>query len=450
MILRHREGWLVGGGAGGRGVWDGAAWNESMPESTQRAAGGFPELPLWSTGGVPGAEQTIGIPWWVASETGTMARRGPKGCAMVEVARVRSLKSLVGNTPLLAIQCRVGGAERTVYAKAENLNMTGSIKDRMALHILEKACVDGTLAPDATIAEATSGNTGISFAALGRALGHRVVIFMPDWMSRERVDLVRSLGAEIRLVSKDEGGFLGSIRMAEELAAADPKVFLPRQFANRDNVTAHMRTTGPEIWWQLRFRGLRPDAFVAGVGTGGTVMGVGQFLRSVHPAVAVHPLEPANSPTLSTGHKVGKHRIQGISDEFIPPIVDISSLDEIVAVDDGDAILMAQKLASQLGLGVGISSGANLLGALLVQQRLGPGAVVATVLPDDNKKYLSTDLLRVEPLAEGFLTPRVELQGFAAFKRVCHTCCDPQDCTATDPVLLPLEDGPVLPPCPRR
>lgn len=369
---------------------------------------------------------------------------------MVEASRVRSLKCLVGNTPLLAIQCCVDDAERTVYAKAENLNMTGSIKDRMALHILEKAYADGTLAPGSTIAEATSGNTGISFAALGRALGHRVMIFMPDWMSRERVDLVRSLGAEIRLVSREEGGFLGSIRMAEELAAGDPTVFLPRQFANRDNVTAHVRTTGPEIWWQLRFRGLKPDAFVAGVGTGGTVMGVGQFLRSVHPAIAVHPLEPANSPTLSTGHKVGKHRIQGISDEFIPPIVDISSLERIVAVDDGDAILMAQKLARQLGLGVGISSGANLLGALLVQEQLGPGAVVATVLPDDNKKYLSTDLLRSEPVGEGFLTPRVELLGFSAFKRVCHTCCDPEDCTAMEFATRPMEENPTLPPCPRR
>lgn len=369
---------------------------------------------------------------------------------MKPLDRLRSLTNLVGNTPLLAIRFTLDGAERTVYAKAENLNMTGSIKDRMALHILGRAYADGAVGEGAVIAEATSGNTGISFAAIGRALGHRVVIFMPDWMSRERMDLVRSLGAEINLVSKEDGGFLGSISRAEEMAAGNPSVFLPRQFANRDNVAAHFETTGPEIWWQLRFRGLKPDAFVAGVGTGGTVMGVGQYLRSVHPAVQVHPLEPANSPTMSTGHKVGKHRIQGISDEFIPPIVDIGSLDAIIGVDDGDAILMAQKLATELGLGVGISSGANLLGAILAQQRLGPQAVVVTVLPDDNKKYLSTDLLRSEPVKEGFLTPRVELLGFSALKRVCHTCCNPLDCL--DSMELPRlpEDLPVLPPCPRR
>ncbi len=369
---------------------------------------------------------------------------------MSTFSRLRSLKSLVGNTPLLAIQLTLDGRERTIYAKAENLNMTGSIKDRMELHILGRPYADGTIAEGATIDEATSGNTGISFAALGRALGHPVVIFMPDWMSRERMDLVRSLGATINLVSKEEGGFLGSIRRAEEMASADPGVFLPRQFANRDNVTAHFETTGPEIWWQLRFRGLRPDAFVAGVGTGGTVMGVGQYLRSVHPACRIHPLEPANSPTMSTGHKVGKHRIQGISDEFIPPIVDIGSLDRILAVDDGDSILMAQKLASELGLGVGISSGANLLGAVLAQQELGPDAVVVTVLPDDNKKYLSTDLLRDEPVKDTFLSPRIELTGFSAFKRVCHTCCNPLDCMETAPLAHEPADAPVLPPCPRR
>ena len=343
-------------------------------------------------------------------------------------ARLRSLGHLVGNTPLLAITLRHRGAVRTLHAKAENLNLTGSIKDRMALHILERAHARGLLAPGAPIAEATSGNTGIAFAAVGRALGHPVTIFMPDWMSQERKDLIRSLGAQVRLVSREQGGFLGSIRMAEEFAAATPGAFLPRQFSNEDNLLAHAETTGPEIWWQLRFHGLRPDAFVAGVGTGGTIMGVGQFLRSVHPDVKLHPLEPANSPTLTTGHKVGKHRIQGISDEFIPPIVRLHDLDAVVSVDDGDAILMAQKLATQLGLGVGISSGANLLGALAVQDAMGGDACVATVFPDDNKKYLSTDLLREEPVKPGFLSPDVELLGLQAYKRVCHTCCDPVDC----------------------
>lgn len=357
---------------------------------------------------------------------------------------------LVGNTPLLRIHLRWRGHVRHMYAKAEHLNLTGSIKDRMAHHIVVRAYALGTLKPGDRIAEATSGNTGIAFAAVGRALGHPVTIFMPDWMSRERVDLIRSYGAQIVPVSPDEGGFLGSIRRAEELAASGPGVFLPRQFSNETNAEAHFKTTGPEIWWQLQFRGKVPDAFVAGVGTGGTVMGVGRYLCSVHPSVRVHPLEPANSPTLSTGHKVGKHRIQGISDEFIPPIMDLASLDDILAVDDGDAILMAQKLASQLGLAVGISSGANFLGALLAQERLGPDSTVVTVFPDDNKKYLSTDLLREEPPKVGFLSPDVELLGFRAFKRVCHTCCDPADCLEEqDSSPLP-EPALRLPPCPRR
>jgi cysteine synthase len=335
------------------------------------------------------------------------------------VVRFRGLSHLVGNTPLLAITCRYKGQRRTVYAKAENLNMTGSIKDRMALYILRQAYDRGLLRPGAPIAEATSGNTGIAFAAVGRALGHPVTIFMPEWMSQERKDLIRSLGAQIRLVSHAEGGFLGSIKLSEQFAAETPGAFLPKQFANQDNVAAHAETTGPEIWWQLRFHNLSPDAFVAGVGTGGTAMGVGKFLQQMKSGVKVHPLEPANSPTLSTGHKVGAHRIQGISDEFIPPIVDLASLDEVVQVDDGDAILMAQKLANQLGLGVGISSGANFLGALLVQEKLGADAVVVTVLSDDNKKYQSTDLLREEPIKPDFLTPHVVLETCDAFKRVC-------------------------------
>ena len=342
--------------------------------------------------------------------------------------RFIELGHLVGNTPLLAIDCTYKGERRRIYAKAENFNLTGSIKDRMALYILRNAYESKTLKPGAPIAEATSGNTGISFAAIGRALGHPVTIFMPDWMSQERKDLIKSLGSKIRLVSSQEGGFLGSIKLSEEFAAATPGCFLPCQFENKDNVAAHELTTGPEIWSQLKFQGLKPDAFVAGVGTGGTIMGVGRYLKRMHPGVTLHPLEPANSPTLTTGHKVGKHRIQGISDEFIPAIVKLDTLDEIVSVDDGDAIGMAQKLAAELGLGVGISSGANFLGALMLQNKLGKDAVVVTVFSDDNKKYLSTDLMKDVPLKDGMLFPDVELKAFSALKRVCDTCCEPEDC----------------------
>jgi len=335
---------------------------------------------------------------------------------------------LVGNTPLLAVEFSVNdGTPRRVYAKAENLNMTGSIKDRMALHIIRHALESGDLQPGGLIIEATSGNTGISFCAVGRALGHPVTIFMPDWMSAERIALIRSFGATIQLVSKEEGGFLGSIALAEELAARTPGGFLPRQFANEENSEAHLRTTGPEIWAQLQNVGLEPDAFVAGVGTGGTIMGAGRFLRSRRPSIRLHPVEPANSPTLSTGHKVGKHRIQGISDEFIPAIVHLDELDRVIAVDDGDAILMAQKLAGELGLAVGISSGANFLAAMEAQDELGDSAVVVTVFPDSNKKYLSTDLLRDEPVRPEHRSPQVEFLGFQAMNRVCDVCFDPAD-----------------------
>lgn len=360
--------------------------------------------------------------------------------------RPRMLSSLIGNTPLLVIEYSYRGQSRTIHAKAENLNMTGSIKDRMAFYILEQNYARGVLHPGDLIAEATSGNTGISFAAIGRALGHPVTIFMPDWMSEERINLIRSLGAEIILVSKGDGGFLGSIQLAEDMKETGKNVFLPRQFSNKDNIDAHHKTTGPEIWWQLRFRSLYPDAFVAGVGTGGTIMGVGRFLKEEHPQVKLYPMEPANSPTLSTGCKVGKHRIQGISDEFIPPIMNLGFLDEVISVDDGDAIIMAQKLAAELGIGVGISSGANFLGAVKVQNKLGPESVVVTVFPDDNKKYLSTALLCEEPVKDEFLSTDIDLTGMLATKRMCKTCCDPQECIQI--FSSNIEDIQFMPNCP--
>lgn len=296
-----------------------------------------------------------------------------------------------------------------MYAKAEHLNLTGSIKDRMALHVLQTAYAAGLLKEEDSLAEATSGNAGIAFAALGRALGHRVSICMPDWMSQERRDLLRSYGAEICLVSREEGGFLGSIGRTQAMAAADHSVFLPRQFENAANVEAHRLGTAPELLAQLAKCGVELDGFVAGVGTGGTVMGCLRALRAEAPRVKVWGVEPAESPTMSTGHKVGSHRIQGISDEFIPEIVKIPEMDGLLAVSDGDSILMAKKLASTLGLGLGISSGCNFLAAVMAAEKLGPDAVVATVFPDDNKKYLSTALLKEEPVRDGHWTPEVEL-----------------------------------------
>jgi cysteine synthase A len=284
----------------------------------------------------------------------------------------------------------------------------------MALSILSRACENGTLRPGDTIAEATSGNAGIALTALGRALGHPVRIFMPDWMSEERKRLLQSLGAELKLISREQDGFIGAIRASEDFAQEDGSVFLPRQFSNEDNAAAHAQGTAPELIRQLSRLGLTPCAFVAGVGTGGTVMGAGRALRLAYPGIRVHPLEPRESPTLTTGYKTGQHRIQGISDDFIPQLVRLDQLDPVISVSDGDAIRMAQRLARELGLAVGISSGANLIGAVIAAARHGHGAEVATIFCDDNKKYLSTDLSASEPHKDGHLTPEIELLDFEA------------------------------------
>jgi cysteine synthase A len=287
----------------------------------------------------------------------------------------------------------------------------------MALYILKEAYKNGDIRPESVIVEATSGNTGIAFSALGRMLGHKVCIIMPDWMSQERKMLIKSFGAEIISVSKAEGGFLGSIRLSEEMAAKDPNVFLPCQFANYDNIKAHEETTGVEIIQQLKKQGLSPDAFVAGVGTGGTVVGVGRAMRAACNHTKIHPLEAEESPTLKTGYKVGSHRIQGISDEFIPEIMKADRLDEVIDVSDGDAILMAQKLASSLGVAVGISSGANLIGAIKLHEKYGYDAVVATVFADCNKKYLSTDLTKEEAGKAHYFSPETELLDFFTLEK---------------------------------
>ncbi|UCD74875.1 MAG: cysteine synthase family protein [Phycisphaerales bacterium] len=334
----------------------------------------------------------------------------------VDLTAVEAISALVGSSPMLEIHYRWDDKPRRVWAKYDTMNMTGSVKDRMAAHIVRTAYASGELHPGDTIVEASSGNTGISFAAVGRALGHFVRIYMPDWLSQERVLLMHNFGAEVIPVSKAQGGFLGSIEMAEAYAADNENVFLPRQFDNPANVEAHELTTGPEIEKQLAMLDRQADAFVAGVGTGGTVMGVGRYLRRNGRPVHVHPLEPANSPTLRTGYKVGQHRIQGISDEFIPAILKLEELDHVVDAWDGDAILMAQSLCHTLGLAVGISSGANIVGAMQLAEELGDDATVVTILPDSNKKYLSTALCHAEPPRDDYVTPHVKLDHFVAVR----------------------------------
>lgn len=322
--------------------------------------------------------------------------------------KFNGIEQLISNTPLLDIEFKFKGQTRHIYAKAEYYNLTGSIKDRVAFHILKRAYETFELKEGDVIAEATSGNTGISFSAIGSYLGHKVVIYMPNWMSSERINLIKSFGAEIRLVSREEGGFLGSIKKTEELFQQG-NVFLPRQFSNEENSRAHYLTTGKEIIDALATLGKTPDGVVAGVGTGGTIMGIAKRFKEQFPSSKAFPLEPKSSPTLTTGHRVGSHRIQGISDEFIPAIVKLDELDEVIAVDDGDAIIMAQMLTKQLGIGVGISSGANLIGALIAQEKLGKDAVIATIFSDDNKKYLTTDYSKVEPVKDSFYSNDIEL-----------------------------------------
>lgn len=329
--------------------------------------------------------------------------------------KFKNIKKMIGSTPLLEINLKYKGENRKIYAKAEYYNLTGSIKDRVAFYIIENAYKKGTIKENDIIAEATSGNTGIAFSALGSYLGHKVIIYMPDWMSKERINLMKSYGAEIRLVSKEDGGFLGSISMTEKLAE-NGGVFLPCQFSNEDNTMAHYYTTGEEISNQLHALGLTADGVVAGVGTGGTVMGIAKRLRVDNPNCKAFPLEPLNSPTLSTGYKTGAHKIQGISDEFIPPILNMEEMYKVVSVDDIDSIIMARMLSQQFGIGVGISSGANILGCLKAQDIIGTDKTIVTVLADDNKKYLSTDYSNNWEIKDNYMTKNIELVSVKAYR----------------------------------
>lgn len=314
---------------------------------------------------------------------------------------MRTFEGIIGNTPLIAIRYRLDGKEGTIYAKLESYNLSGSIKDRMAAHILSTSSQQQLLRPGQPIVEVTSGNTGIAFAALGALTKHPVHIFMPDWVSDERKGLLSMYGAQLHTVSAEEGGFEGALELAEA-AAKELDAFRPSQFSNAQNPMAHYLTTGVELLRAL------PDitAFTAGVGSGGTIMGVGRRLKEQR-SVAIIAVEPDAVPLLSGGEKRGSHIIEGIGDDFIPQVVDVSMLDGVTTVNDMDAAAMAAKLANQLGLGVGLSSGANFLGA--VTRQAAAGGVTATVFPDDNKKYLTTVLAAPPVLSDSALSSRIEL-----------------------------------------
>ncbi len=296
-----------------------------------------------------------------------------------------SILDVIGHTPIIRLK---GFSDVTIYVKAELLNPGGSIKDRVARWIIEEAERDGSLKPGSLIVEATSGNTGIGVAFVGRLKGYPVTIVMPEDMSEERKKIIRALGADLVLTPKEES-IEGSVKVADRIIKENPGAFRIGQFTNPQNPEVHYLETAREIWEDLDGR---VDAFVAGVGSGGTVCGVGRFLKEKNSDVHVAAVEPANSAAL-LGHEPGLHVIQGIGDGFIPPVLDVSLVDEVITVTDDDAINTARELARRESILAGTSSGANVWAALTVASRLGNGAHVVTVLPDRIERYFSTSLI---------------------------------------------------------
>ena len=292
-----------------------------------------------------------------------------------------NILDLIGNTPLLQLR-----GER-VFAKAEFLNPGGSIKDRVALGMLEGAERDHRLTPESIIVEPTSGNTGIGMALIGRRKGYPVRIVMPAGMSEERKKLIVALGADL-VLTPDSEGIAGAVERVRQMAAEDPRVYVPQQFENPDNPRVHYEQTAPELWRQM---GGRVDCFVAGVGSGGTLQGVGAFLKEHNPDVHLVAVEPKNVSAL-LGHEPGLHQIQGIGDGFIPAVLDVSLVDEVIEVSDDDAIETTRELGRSHGLLVGISSGANVWAARRLAERM-EGRTITTVLPDRAERYFSTALL---------------------------------------------------------
>lgn len=291
-----------------------------------------------------------------------------------------NILDLIGNTPLLRLK------GEPIYAKAEFLNPGGSIKDRVALAMLEGAERDGRLKPDSIIVEPTSGNTGIGIALVGRLKGYKVRIVMPEGMSEERKKLIRALGAEL-VLTPDKESIGGAVRRVERMAAEDPRVFVPQQFENPDNPRVHYEQTASELWRQTSGD---IACFVAGVGSGGTLQGVGTFLREHKPGVRLVAVEPKNVSAL-LGHEPGLHQIQGIGDGFIPAVLDVKLVDEVVEVTDEDAIETTRQLGRDCGLLVGVSSGANVWAARQLARTIKGN--IATVLPDRAERYFSTSLL---------------------------------------------------------
>ena len=304
----------------------------------------------------------------------------------------KNILGTIGTTPMVRINRLCPNPKVKIFAKLEGFNPTGSIKDRIALRMIEAAEQDGRLTPGKTIIEPTSGNTGIGLAAIAAARGMRIIIVMPETMSVERRNLMRAYGAELVLTDGAKG-MKGAIERAEELAREIPNSFIPGQFENPANPAVHEATTGPEIWRDAEGS---VDVLVAGVGTGGTISGTGAYLKRQNPAIRVVAVEPASSPVLSEG-RAGVHKIQGIGAGFVPDTLDADVYDEVLAVTDEDAFSAARELAAKEGLLVGISSGAAVAAAAQVARRPeNEGKTIVVVLPDTGERYLSTALFDFE------------------------------------------------------
>ncbi|MBF0328576.1 MAG: cysteine synthase A [Nitrospirae bacterium] len=299
----------------------------------------------------------------------------------------QNILGLIGNTPLLRINRMASGSSAEIWAKLEGANPGASVKDRIALSMIEAAERDGLLKPGATMIEPTSGNTGIGLAMVATVKGYKLILTMPETMSIERRQVFQAFGAEL-VLTPGEKGMKGAIEKAEEMKRENPDFFMPQQFKNPANPEIHRKTTAQEIINDL---GCVPDAFVAGVGTGGTVTGTGEVLRNKKQDILIVAVEPASSPVLSGGQP-GKHKLAGLGAGFVPDILNTKIYDEIIKVADEDAAETARQLATKEGLLVGISSGAAMWGALKTAEKLGAGKKLVVVLPDRGERYLSTGL----------------------------------------------------------